>query len=160
MQVAGGIVVDGYGDVHEILDVLMNRAHRRDLSVQEKVPDVGPALWVQPDARALAYFRAVHEDAIHAGHVQRGEGICRPRRVGLRLKQRAMQPREVFGAEAFGSLDNCARPLVGCACFVALVVGEAANAEHHQLVDLGCVEGIRFALRRDGRKVVENYRRR
>ena len=125
MQVASGIVIDGYGDVHLILNVLMDRAHRRDLASKKSVPDVGAALRMKPDRRAFTDLRALHEDAVHSGNVEY-----------------AVQSGKIFGAEAFGALDDRARPRIGGARLVALVVGEAANAEHHQLVDLGRIEGI------------------
>ena len=67
---------------------------------------------------------------------------------------------QFFGAESFRALDDRARARIGRSRLLAFVVGEAAHAQHHQLVDLRRVERVALALRRHRRKIVEDDRRR
>ena len=64
------------------------------------------------------------------------------------------------GRERLGALEDLARARVGVAHLGLLLVGEAEDVEHEQLVDLAAVEQVARALGRDPRVVREDDRRR
>ena len=63
--------------------------------------------------------------------------------------QGAVEFLEMLGRQHFGSLQNLARALVAAAHFLLLLIGQGQDAKGQNFVDLGAVEKIAGAFRRD-----------
>ena len=75
VQVAGGILIDGHGNVKVVLEILVNGHDGRVLFGKERIPRVRPPFGVQAHRRSFRHLRAFDEDAIERRHVDRGERV-------------------------------------------------------------------------------------
>src|SRR5689334_4977002 len=102
------------------------------------------------DRRQRSYpsqARSMHE-------TDRADGRSRfPHSWHLQLAYRTVELHHLLRTERLGTIQDLARPRIGLAHFLLLVVGQGQDAQGKQLVDLGGVKEVAWAFRRDARVI-------
>ena len=166
-EVAAGIVEQGHGDVHAILEIALDRLDHRLLVLQDDVHDVGAALRIEahtgadrkpaavdqqrgdPGSRLCRVAQApVPADIVAGGEIDLRAGrrmapCSRPNCAGVNASTRSSKARAWVSARGHLALFG---------------LGHRQDAQGQDFVDLGAVEQVAGAFRGDLRVVVENDR--
>ena len=160
-EVLARIVVHHDGHVDAILEIALDRFDDRRLALQHHVENVGPAQRPQTHGIAGLQFDVADADTLqhlppvgfrHFVHVATS---CR--RWGNRMHH-AVQPAELPAVQRFRACQQGPHALIQTGGLASFFLGQRQDAQAQDLVDLGAVEKIARALRRDLRIIVKNDR--
>ena len=137
-EIAAGIVLHGDGEVNTIFKIAFDRFDNRDFSIEGNIKDVGLFVRTQADPVAFANSSLL--------------AFRRPRMAPCSFAS-------LFGRQSLRAFQDLAAAVAGFAHLALFFIAERQHAKGEHLVDLGAVEEIALAFRRDLRVVVKDDRR-